>query len=133
MNDRLAGLIPRRARSTVWAHGVLGVLLTALVLPAQAGEPRAGEHLYEHYCASCHGVNGRGNGPAAAALRPPPADMSDPAWQEAVSDAYLRDIIRDGGTGVGRSPQMPPWGHTLDEAELERLVRYIRSFPEAEE
>jgi len=36
----------------------------------------SGKQMYINYCASCHGVDGRGNGPAAAALKMPPTDLT---------------------------------------------------------
>ncbi len=36
----------------------------------------AGTELYRRYCASCHGAEGRGDGPLSAALSPPPADLT---------------------------------------------------------
>jgi mono/diheme cytochrome c family protein len=36
----------------------------------------AGRDLFEFYCATCHGRDGKGNGPAAGALRVPPPDLT---------------------------------------------------------
>jgi mono/diheme cytochrome c family protein len=35
-----------------------------------------GRQMYVSYCASCHGLSGRGNGPAAGVLRVPPSDLT---------------------------------------------------------
>src|SRR5215831_16276295 len=35
-----------------------------------------GEEIYRAYCSTCHGVDGRGQGPTAAALSTPPADLT---------------------------------------------------------
>ncbi len=35
-----------------------------------------GRDVFLRYCVSCHGVSGTGDGPAAAALQPPPADLT---------------------------------------------------------
>ncbi len=113
-----------------WLSLGFGVALAGSA--AAAGDPVAGQPLYERYCAACHGIKGRGNGPAAAALRPRPIDMSEPVWQRGVSDDYLRRIIRDGGTAVGRSPQMAPWGFALNERQLEDVVAYLRALAREE-
>ena len=44
----------------------------------QEDEPRLawGKQLYEARCASCHGATGKGNGPVAASLKHPPADLT---------------------------------------------------------
>jgi mono/diheme cytochrome c family protein len=63
--------------------------------------------IFETRCATCHGPNGEGNGPASAGLVPPPRNLRDPAWQQAVSDAHIESIIQYGGAAVGKSPTMP--------------------------
>ena len=35
-----------------------------------------GSDLFQFYCATCHGRDGRGNGPAGSALKTPPADLT---------------------------------------------------------
>lgn len=63
--------------------------------------------LYTQRCALCHGEDGRGHGPAAATLRPPPRDFGDPAWQASVTDQQLAKIVVEGGPAVGKSASMP--------------------------
>jgi mono/diheme cytochrome c family protein len=58
-------------------------------------------------CSTCHGADGKGDGPAAAGMNPRPRDLGDAAWQASVTDEYLEKIIREGGTAVGKSPLMP--------------------------
>jgi len=36
----------------------------------------SGPEMFKSYCAACHGIDGRGTGPAAAALKIPPADLT---------------------------------------------------------
>src|ERR1700729_3672899 len=56
------------------------VLATTGITPAQntadTGVAKIGGELFVTYCASWHGVTGRGNGPAAEELRRPPADLT---------------------------------------------------------
>lgn len=70
-------------------------------------------------CAPCHGVSGKGDGPAAANLPVKPADWTSKRVQ-AESDGELFWKITN-----GRGP-MPPWKH-LSEQERWGLVHYIRS------
>jgi len=35
-----------------------------------------GKQMFVDYCAPCHGLNGRGNGPVAQSLKTPPADLT---------------------------------------------------------
>jgi high-affinity iron transporter len=48
-----------------------------VTLPAQAPDLARAETLYARECAACHGAQGRGDGPQAAQLDPPPIDFSD--------------------------------------------------------
>ena len=91
-----------------------------------AADADAGEAKFRQLCSSCHGNSGRGDGPAAAGLRPKPADMTSADWQSSVEDDYLRDIITRGGSAVGKSPMMTPWGHALKDDDLDNVIAFIR-------
>jgi len=78
-----------------------------------------GQKLAQINCVSCHGAKGKGDGLAAAALSPKPADWTSKAVQDE-SDGELFWKISN-----GRGP-MPPWKH-LSENDRWALVRYIRS------
>ena len=95
---------------------------------AEAGDPvaRGAEH-YQLYCASCHGAEGGGDGPLAAALDPKPAAHNDGAYMNALTDEYLTRVIKEGGAAVGKSPLMAPWGGALNDAQLKDVVAFIRS------
>jgi mono/diheme cytochrome c family protein len=45
-------------------------------VPYQALSIANGLHLFQEHCTVCHGVTGRGDGPAAAGLWPRPADLT---------------------------------------------------------
>jgi mono/diheme cytochrome c family protein len=92
-----------------------------------AYEARMGKVTYTHYCQTCHGETGAGDGFNAFNLDPHPRDLSDPGFQKKKSDADLADAIRRGGVGVGLSALMPPWGHTLSERQVGEVVLYIRT------
>jgi mono/diheme cytochrome c family protein len=90
-------------------------------------ELRLGRAVYQHYCLTCHGATGGGDGFNAFNVEPHPRDLSDPAFQKAKKDAELADAIRRGGAGVGLSPLMPPWGRTLAPDQVDQVVAYIRT------
>ena len=90
-------------------------------------ELRLGRDIYRHYCMTCHGEGGAGDGFNAFNLDPHPRDYSDPAFQKKKTDAELADAIRRGGAGVGLSALMPPWGRTLTDAQINQVVLYIRT------
>jgi mono/diheme cytochrome c family protein len=90
-------------------------------------EARLGKVTFTHYCQTCHGETGAGDGFNAFNLDPRPRDLSDPEFQKKKSDAELADAIRRGGSGVGLSALMPPWGHTLSAGQVDELVLYLRT------
>jgi mono/diheme cytochrome c family protein len=105
--------------------GGLAWLLTDPRPPA--GTSRA-ERLYYAYCVECHGVDGRGSWRAALFLLRP-GDLAERSRGE--SDRYLFDIIKQGGSPIGR-PGMPAFGYQMTDADIEALVAYIRTLPGAE-
>jgi len=86
--------------------------------------------IFANTCSTCHGMDGSGNGPAAASLGPVhPRNYTDPAWQASVTDADIKHIIVVGGQAVGKSPMMPPNAQLQNEPEvLNGLVSIIRGF-----
>jgi mono/diheme cytochrome c family protein len=76
----------------------------------------SGAGLYLKYCASCHGVTARGNGPVAGSLRKPPADLTQLArrYGQPLPKERLAAFI-DGREALAAhgSREMPVWGETL--------------------
>ncbi len=84
---------------------------------------------FSQRCVACHGADGKGDGPAAAALNPKPRAYTDAAWQASVSDEELRKVILEGGAATGKSPLMPASPDLQDEPELvDGLVKKVRGF-----
>lgn len=84
--------------------------------------------MFKTRCAMCHGDNGKGDGPAAAALNPKPRNYTDVTWQNSVKDEDIKKTITMGGAAVGKSPVMPASPDLNDKPELDGLVAYVRSF-----
>jgi cytochrome c oxidase cbb3-type subunit III len=101
----------------------LAWLLTDPRPPAGASR---GERLYYAYCVECHGVDGRGSWRAALFLLKP-GDLAHRIRGE--SDRYLFDIIKQGGSPIGR-PGMPAFGYHMSDADIETLVTYVRTLPD---
>lgn len=77
-----------------------------------------GGDLYRELCASCHGVDGRGRGPAAPALNKPVPNLRTLAKQN--DGIFPRERIVDAVTGENRvashgSAEMPIWGQVFTE------------------
>jgi mono/diheme cytochrome c family protein len=121
------------------------VAATAIPTAANATDVTAmtGEQVFVRFCASCHGRDGRGTGPAAAALRAPPPDLTQIAVRYGGSfpDDWIYQSI-DGRVLVGAhgTREMPVWGVRLwseqddevaaglkTEAVIDRLVDWLRS------
>jgi mono/diheme cytochrome c family protein len=103
----------------------------ALPLPDLGYNAREGRVLYRHYCITCHGEDGHGDGFNAYNLDPKPRDLADSAFQAKKSDDDLAAVIRSGGGVAGLSTGMPPWGRTLKERKIHNLVDYLRTLPSA--
>ena len=104
----------------------LAWLLTAP--PPPPGAPRA-ERLWVGLCAECHGADGRGSWRAALFLVRP-GDLADPAETTRLTDEYLFDIIKNGGSPIGR-PGMPAFGATVKDEDIRELVAYMRGLARA--
>lgn len=117
------------------------ILALATVLAGSSGcgpaVPQHAEPAYLHYCASCHGVEGRGDGPAAGALTPPPTDLtkSNLGLPELMKVIDGRRTIRAHGSAT-----MPVWGEVFEAQsdrddrrarqalrEVQALAEYVRS------
>ena len=102
-------------------------------------ESMYGPDLYRHYCATCHGRDAKGSGPASAALKVPPPDLTRLAVaRNGVFPARDVEAIIRGGTLVTAhgSDIMPVWGpifYALDpsdarvKARITALVTHIAS------
>lgn len=93
---------------------------------AESGDPI--DQKYQTFCATCHGADGDGNGPGAAALNPKPRSFADAAWQSSASDERIAKVIKEGGASVGLSPTMTPWGSALTDEEIAGMVKKVRAF-----
>ncbi|MGH7585494.1 MAG: FTR1 family protein [Gemmatimonadales bacterium] len=88
-------------------------------IPAWAAPVARGKQLFGRSCAGCHGDAGRGDGPAAAGLEPPPADLTDPSLTASSPlDFYRRITLGVAGTG------MPGFEATLEEEDRWAVALY---------
>jgi mono/diheme cytochrome c family protein len=91
------------------------------------GDPKRGMMIYGQLCVSCHGDKSMGDGVAAPAIDPKPANHTDQGRMGRLSDEHLYGATVGGGLEVNRSANMPAWGLYLDEGEVYDLVAFLRS------
>jgi mono/diheme cytochrome c family protein len=100
----------------------------------------AGKALFMQHCASCHGDDAKGAGPAAVSLKVQPPDLTAPAKRnhgKFPDDEVYRAIHGDQATAAHGSREMRAWGPAflaisgVDQAEADRRIRnlvvYIKS------
>ncbi len=104
--------------------GSSAVLLAVLSLSGQGRPPTnpvqtempevaSGKQTYKEYCASCHGDDAKGMGPAASALLTPPSDLTTLARRhdDKFPEEYVTEIVRFGKPiRAHGSVDMPVWG-----------------------
>lgn len=89
--------------------------VTIKQVPIKYVDPSSGKDMYVAYCASCHGEDGMGTGPAATALKVPPTDLTMLAHKNKgtypATEVY-QIIVSSGSAMIPAhgSSQMPVWG-----------------------
>ncbi len=101
------------------------LFLSGLTLPAQGQEPQIdsgrGQEVYQLHCARCHGIQGKGDGPAAAKLIVPPTNFHRPG-SRSKTELDLRSAII---WGLAFSP-MHGWWDTISVEDIRAVTAYIR-------
>jgi mono/diheme cytochrome c family protein len=82
-------------------------------VPVQQSNEVAGEKLFQTYCAVCHGRDGKGNGPAASALKAIPPDLTLLAKNQGgkFPSDFVMTVLDNGWNYPGHgTKEMPIWG-----------------------
>ena len=139
-------------RKSTLSLRVIGLLVSFVMAPhdgimAQQTGPKyppliirsvAGRDLFEFYCATCHGRDGKGGGPTAGALRVPPPDLTTLATRNGGTfpQARVEALVtseRNMPTAHG-SRDMPVWGpifrgldpnDRLNRVRIDNIVEYL--------
>jgi mono/diheme cytochrome c family protein len=86
-----------------------------------------GKRIFYQQCVWCHadatpaGPSNRSN------LTPVPPLLNDGATLNAESDEYMRNVITLGGTAMGKSAMMPPYGRMLSADKIRSVVAFTRA------
>lgn len=86
---------------------------TVKKVPIEQSSPANGKQMFSDYCAPCHGLSGRGDGPAASALKIPPADLTQLAKKNGGKFPmdHVMTVLRTGSASTAHgSSDMPIWG-----------------------
>ena len=107
------------------------IFAMALVMAVTAGTAKAfaedTEKVFQFYCAQCHGLTGKGDGPNVTKDFPiSPRNFTEAKEMDKLTDADLKNVILDGGPSVSKSPMMPPWSKTLTVEQVDGLVKHLR-------
>lgn len=124
---------PEAAESASTAPAAGAPEPAAAVATTAAVDTGAGAKVFKNFCESCHGPEGKGDGPAAAALNPKPANFAVGAFKyDANGNGTrgdvddIRAIVRDGAAKHGGSPLMAPWP-MLSPSDLDAVAAYVKS------
>jgi mono/diheme cytochrome c family protein len=88
-----------------------------------------GPDLYRAYCASCHGVNAKGDGPVAPALVAKTPDLTTIAQRNGgvyPKDRVRRIITGDEAVMAHGSREMPVWGPIFHQVQEDRDYGHVR-------
>lgn len=109
-------------------------------VPIKQTSAASGKEMYNSYCAVCHGIDAKGKGPAAEALKVPPTDLSALAAGNGGKYPALKvsAVIRgENVLAAHGSKDMPVWGHLFwnlsggHDAEVQQRVANLNKYIES--
>ena len=109
-----------------------------VVIPVKHTDPTSGQQMYSSYCASCHGVDGRGNGSIAGQLQTRPTDLTTLSRNHNGKFPAQHVIVVLNFGSEYHPNQMPVWGQVLGnmsivnrqqvrDLRVSNLTRYLQS------
>lgn len=102
--------------------GTVLVVCGSLTLLSAEAKASAGEDVYKSHCVVCHGADGSGNTTLGKQLKA--SDLRGEDVQK-LTDAELKQVISNGKNN------MPAFGGQVTAAEVDDLVKYVRTFAKA--
>ncbi len=94
-------------------------------LPISTENISAGKRLYQIHCQECHGVSGKGDGPAGKSLATRPANLALTRRLPVATDAFFFWTLSDGGVQFGTA--MPAFGKRFSAEEIWQITHYINT------
>ena len=126
-DQKTAGFVFVGMLALMLGGGIFFTLFRPKVLPPPAeiaGDPLlvTGREIYLERCVSCHGLEGKGNGPIAKSLAgPAPRDLTHTPWKHGDK---ATDVLRVVDQGVNGS-SMPGWGSSLGPEKTKAAAAYV--------
>ena len=90
-------------------------------------EQAQGKRVYYAQCVWCHADSTPAGPSNRSNVTPTPPLMNDGATLNGESDEYIQNIITLGGSAVGKSAMMPPYGQTLSRDEIRAVIAFTRA------
>ena len=85
-----------------------------------------GKRVFYTYCVWCHADSSPAGPSNRSNLTPTPPLANDGATFNPLSDEFVRNTITLGGSAMGKSAMMPPWGRTLKPDEVQAVIAFLR-------
>ena len=116
-----------------------------VVIPVTKAPANNGKQMYVNYCAPCHGVDGKGNGPVASALKKQPTNLAALSRNHGgkFPSTHIVSVLEFGAANPSHgTAEMPVWGPMLESMDMaanepnmralriSNLNRYLQSLQE---
>jgi len=86
-----------------------------------------GKRIFYQYCVWCHADASPAGPSNRSNLTPVPPLLNDGEKLNAESDEFMENIITLGGSALGKSAMMPPYGKTLTAGEIKEVIAFTRA------
>jgi mono/diheme cytochrome c family protein len=86
-----------------------------------------GKRVFYQYCVWCHADASPAGPSNRSNVTPVPPLMNDGEKLNGESDEYMQNIITLGGSALGKSAMMPPYGKTLSPGEIQAVIAFTRA------
>jgi len=95
--------------------------------PKPEVDVKRGEAVFQQYCATCHGAEGKGDGVSAQGLPIKPQNLTEGRVLNPLPDQFLRRVITEGAASVGLSSLMPGFTPYLSDVQIDEVIAYVRT------
>lgn len=102
---------------SIMAYGLSSM---SQLVSAAGGDSAKGKPIFQAKCVTCHGPQGKGDGPIGQKLKPPAGNFSSAESKKKSADELL-DIIQNGKPKTS----MVAWKAQLSEAEIQDVLAYV--------